>query len=106
MDLPMTHDSRAEQRIAWLRQALDDPHAPIERASTDASFRSYWRSASGGRTLILMDAPREKEDIRPWLDVADRLARAGLHAPEVHAADAELGFVLMADLGEHQYQPS
>jgi aminoglycoside/choline kinase family phosphotransferase len=102
----MTDETRAALRLAWLRQALDDPHAPIESASADASFRSYWRSASGGRTWILMDAPPEREDIRPWLDVAERLARAGLHAPEVRAADATQGFVLMADLGEHQYQPS
>jgi aminoglycoside/choline kinase family phosphotransferase len=106
MDRPMTDETRAELRLSWLRQALDDPHAPIESASADASFRSYWRSASGGRTWILMDAPPVKEDIRPWLDVAGRLGRAGLHAPEVRAADADLGFVLMADLGEHQYQPS
>jgi aminoglycoside/choline kinase family phosphotransferase len=106
MDLPMTDDARATLRLAWLRQALEDPHAPIESASADASFRSYWRSASGGRTWILMDAPPEREDIRPWLDIAGRLARAGLHAPEVHASDATQGFVLMADLGEHQYQPA
>ncbi|MGH8030459.1 MAG: aminoglycoside phosphotransferase family protein [Arenimonas sp.] len=102
----MTDDDRATLRLAWLRQALDDPHAPIESASADASFRSYWRSASGGRTWILMDAPPEREDIGPWLDIAGRLARAGLHAPEVRASDAAHGFVLMADLGEHQYQPS
>jgi aminoglycoside/choline kinase family phosphotransferase len=29
-----------------------------------------------------------------------------LHAPEVRASDAAHGFILMADLGEHQYQPS
>ena len=99
------HD-RATLRLAWLRQALGDPHAPIESASADASFRSYWRSASGGRTWILMDAPPEREDIGPWLDIAGRLARAGLHAPEVRAADTAHGFILMADLGEHPYQPS
>ena len=102
----MSDDSRGALRLSWLRPALNDPHAPIESASADASFRSYWRSASGGRTWILMDAPPEKEDIRPWLDIARRLVRAGLHAPEVRASDASLGFVLMADLGEHQYQPS
>ena len=52
-----------------------------------------------------MDAPPDKEDIRPWLDIAQRLNEAGLHAPEIHAFDAELGFILMADLGNRLYLP-
>src|SRR4249919_3837908 len=98
--------TRDEQRLAWLRQALHDPAAPLERASTDASFRSYWRSQSSGRSWILMDAPPDKEDIRPWLDVAARLVAGGLHAPDVRASDAGLGFVLMADLGDRLYLPA
>jgi aminoglycoside/choline kinase family phosphotransferase len=97
---------RDEQRLAWLRQALADPHATLARASADASFRSYWRTHSGGRTWILMDAPPDREDIHPWLDVAARLAAAGLHAPEIRASDAGAGFVLMGDLGERMYLPA
>jgi aminoglycoside/choline kinase family phosphotransferase len=96
---------RDEQRLAWLRHALGDPHAHLARASADASFRSYWRTRSGGRTWILMDAPPEREDIRPWLDIATRLLAGGLHAPVVRASDVSAGFVLMADLGERMYLP-
>jgi aminoglycoside/choline kinase family phosphotransferase len=99
-------ENRESLRLDWLQQALADPDATLERASADASFRSYWRTASGGRTWILMDAPPDKEDIRPWLDVAARLSAAGLHAPEVRASDADLGFVLMADLGDRLYLPA
>jgi len=101
----MTLPDREAQRLAWTRTALDDAQAPLERASADASFRSYWRSVSDGRTWIVMDAPPDKEDIRPWLDIAARLTAAGLHAPEIRAADADLGFVLMADLGTRLYLP-
>ena len=101
----MSDPSREQARLAWARAALGDDSARLERASADASFRSYWRSESGGRTWIVMDAPPDREDIRPWLDIARRLTRAGLHAPEVRAADAELGFVLMADLGHRLYLP-
>jgi len=52
-----------------------------------------------------MDAPPDQEDVRPWLDVGARLRHAGLHAPAVVAADAELGFVLMEDLGTRTYLP-
>lgn len=101
----MSLPSRELERLNWARDALHDPAAELERASADASFRSYWRSHSGGRTWILMDAPPDREDIRPWLDIALRLNRAGLHAPEVRASDAEAGFVLMADLGDRLYLP-
>lgn len=99
----MTVSTRDAQRLAWTRDALADPAATLDSASADASFRSYWRSHSGGRMWIVMDAPPGKEDIRPWLDIAARLAGAGLHAPHIRASDADQGFVLMADLGSRLY---
>ncbi|KFN51450.1 aminoglycoside phosphotransferase family protein [Arenimonas composti] len=101
----MALPTREELRLEWTRQALADPDAPLRRASNDASFRSYWRAESAGRSWIVMDAPPDREDIRPWLDVADRLARAGLHVPEIQAADPERGFVLMEDLGDRTLLP-
>jgi len=101
----MTSTDRQTQCLEWTRAALADPDAQLERASADASFRSYWRTVSGGRTWIVMDAPPDKEDIRPWLDIDGRLRTVGLNAPEVRAADAERGFVLMADLGTRLYLP-
>jgi aminoglycoside/choline kinase family phosphotransferase len=101
MNLP----DRETLRLAWTRAALSDPAAPLERASNDASFRSYWRTRSADRSWIVMDAPPDREDIRPWLDVAARLAKAGLHVPEVQAADPERGFVLMEDLGDRTLLP-
>jgi N-acetylmuramate 1-kinase len=101
----MTVLNRETDRLLWAQQALDDPQATLERASADASFRSYWRSFSSGKTWIVMDAPPDKEDIRPWLDIAQRLTGAGLHAPDIRAFDAELGFILMADLGNRLFLP-
>ena len=97
--------SRELARLNWTRAALDDPGASLERASADASFRSYWRTQSGGQTWIVMDAPPDLEDIRPWLDIARRLNGVGLHAPQIRAADVESGFVLMTDLGGRLYLP-
>ena len=101
MNLP----DRESLRLAWTRAALSDPHAPLVRASNDASFRSYWRTRSADRSGIVLDAPPDREDIRPWLDVAARLARAGLHVPEIQAADPDRGFVLMEDLGDRTLLP-
>ena len=87
-------------------EASASPALAIEPASADASFRSYWRvRAAGGRTQIVMDAPPDKENLGPWLDIGARLRGCGLHAPEVFAVDREHGFVLMEDLGTRTYLP-
>ncbi len=74
----------------------------VRLASADASFRRYLRvTDTQGRTRIVMDAPPDKEDCRPFVDVAALLHGAGLNAPEVlnwHEAD---GFMLLSDLGGH-----
>lgn len=102
---PMPDTDRAEQRLSWTRQALSDPGLSLQVASADASFRSYWRAHGGGRSWIVMDAPPGREDVGPWLEIGARLAAAGLHTPQVHAADVAAGFVLMEDLGDRLYLP-
>jgi aminoglycoside/choline kinase family phosphotransferase len=94
--------ARREQRLEFLSRALPGPWR-IAPASEDASFRRYFRVFATTGSLILMDAPPEQEDVRPWLDVDARLRAAGLRAPAVHAADPAGGFVLMEDLGPVLY---
>ena len=95
---------RAARRLAFARAALGKA-VTLERASEDASFRSYWRVRGGPRSAIVMDAPPDREDLGPWLDIAARLRTAGLHAPEVLAQDAAHGFLLLSDLGTRTYLP-
>ena len=102
----METTSREQARLEWTRHALGDPAATLEPASADASFRSYWRSHSGGRSHIVMDAPPDREDVGPWLDIARRLGAAGLRAPHIEAADPARGFILMSDLGDRLYLPA
>jgi N-acetylmuramate 1-kinase len=76
----------------------------IEAASADASFRRYFRiTLPDGSTRIVMDAPPEQEDCRPFLQVAALLQAAGVHVPEVYAADLTQGFLLLSDLGRTPY---
>jgi N-acetylmuramate 1-kinase len=74
-------------------------------ASADASFRSYWRVTAADRTWIVMDAPPDKENIAPWLEIGQRLRNIGLHTPQVLAVDERQGFILMEDLGNRTYLP-
>jgi aminoglycoside/choline kinase family phosphotransferase len=94
---------RAAARLAWTRSALGDQSLLLEPASSDASFRSYWRTHHDGRSWIVMDSPPAQEDPRPWLKIGQQLAAAGLHVPAVHAQDLEQGFLLIEDLGTRLY---
>jgi len=83
------------------RHGLDA--ATLAPASADASFRRYLRVGGSAGSRIVMDAPPPLEDTRPFVHVAGLLAEAGLHAPRVLEADAELGFLLLDDLGSEPY---
>jgi aminoglycoside/choline kinase family phosphotransferase len=96
-------DDRFRALDAWLRDALPGASFRVEPASTDASFRRYFRVHFDGRTLIAMDAPPGREDSRPFVHVAGLLRAAGLNAPEVLRADIERGFLLVTDLGTTSY---
>ena len=98
MSSPAT-DDRATLRLHWARRALGNADAGLERASTDAGFRSYWRSVGATPSRILMDSPPDKEDVRPWLRIRDLLEAAGVRVPQVLARDVDAGFLLLEDLG-------
>jgi aminoglycoside/choline kinase family phosphotransferase len=56
-----------------------------------------------GCTLIVMDAPPQHEDCRPFLHIAKLFEEAGTHVPHVYAQDLEQGFLLLSDLGNTTY---
>jgi aminoglycoside/choline kinase family phosphotransferase len=106
-------DLRLEQLRHWLAEQLPPlfaregwgavPAASLTAASSDASFRRYFRWEGAGRTLIVMDAPPPQEDCRPFVKVAELLAKAGVHVPQILAADLERGFLLLPDLGRQTF---
>jgi aminoglycoside/choline kinase family phosphotransferase len=93
----------------WLA-AIAPRHALVPRslrpASSDASFRRYLRIDSAGDkggSFIVMDAPPPQEDVRPFINVAAVMQRAGLNAPRVLEQDEAQGFLLLTDLGSQLY---
>jgi aminoglycoside/choline kinase family phosphotransferase len=75
----------------------------LSAASSDASFRRYFRLDYQGQTRIAMDAPPDSEDCGPFVDVSKRLSAAGVHVPRVLASDLRQGFLLLTDLGDRPY---
>jgi N-acetylmuramate 1-kinase len=91
--------ARASERLSWAREALADPALDLVRASTDAGFRSYWRTSGHDPSRIVMDSPPDKEDARPWLRIRSLLEAGGVRVPQVLAQDLARGFLLLEDLG-------
>ncbi|HDK38023.1 MAG TPA: aminoglycoside phosphotransferase [Thiolapillus brandeum] len=88
----------------WLRTDCGLADFTLKPASEDASFRRYFRvfEADGG-TRVAMDAPPEKENCHPFVNIAQRLQQVGVHAPVIHAQDLQQGFLLLEDLGGQSY---
>lgn len=103
MSTEPTADSRLEALHDWVSDQLGCRRLKFTPASSDASFRRYFRIQAGDRSWIAMDAPPDHEDVGPFMDIAARLAGAGVHVPEILAADAERGFLLLSDLGDRPY---
>lgn len=95
----MTAPERDTQRLAFACNALERDSIQLERASSDAGFRSYWRARDGERSWVVMDSPPELEDVRPWLRLQRVLGEGGVRVPQVLAADEASGFLLLEDLG-------
>jgi len=103
------------QRLAqindWLQKELGLTDYDIKPASSDASFRRYFRiRANDGNfasyraaSLIIMDAPPFREDVAPYIRIATLMAGLDLHVPLVLEENRELGFLLLSDLGAVQY---
>ncbi|MDP3815324.1 aminoglycoside phosphotransferase family protein [Pseudomonas sp.] len=106
-------DARLKLLENWLDQQLPAlfaergwgavPAATLTSASSDASFRRYFRWQGAGRSLIVMDAPPPQENCAPFVAIAGLLAEAAINVPQILAADLERGFLLLNDLGRQTY---
>tara|TARA_B100001778_G_C18599866_1_gene636673 strand:+ start:908 stop:1882 length:975 start_codon:yes stop_codon:yes gene_type:complete len=86
----------------WVKPFFPDK-CLIEKASSDASFRSYYRVSSSDKTKIIMVAPLEQEPIDTFLDVTQRLFKADINIPKIYKVDQARGLILMSDLGSSKY---
>ncbi|MGO4309106.1 aminoglycoside phosphotransferase family protein [Pseudomonas sp. KB_15] len=106
-------DVRLQHLKVWLDEQLATlfagqdwgvvPPATLTAASSDASFRRYFRWEGGGKSFIVMDAPPPQENCKPFVDIAFLLAKSGINVPKIYAEDLERGFLLLNDLGNKTY---
>lgn len=100
-------EAKLDQRLLdldwWLSQVFAGEHFLILPASSDASFRRYFRIDLDGETYIAMDAPPDREDCTSFIHVAELFAQAGVNVPKIIAENLEAGFLLLSDLGRETY---
>jgi aminoglycoside/choline kinase family phosphotransferase len=106
-------DARLQHLKVWLDEQLAIlfaaqgwgavPPATLTAASSDASFRRYFRWEGEGKSFIVMDAPPPQENCKPFVDIAFLLAKSGINVPQIYAEDLERGFLLLNDLGNNTY---
>ncbi|EJM94921.1 MULTISPECIES: aminoglycoside phosphotransferase family protein [unclassified Pseudomonas] len=106
-------DVRLQHLKVWLDEQLATlfaeqswgavPPATLTAASSDASFRRYFRWEGGGKSFVVMDAPPPQENCKPFVDIAFLLAKSGINVPKIYAEDLERGFLLLNDLGNKTY---
>ena len=103
MEVSDASDSRLASLTQWVIEDLGFAGASIAPASVDASFRRYFRVTKDADSYIVMDAPPDKEDSGPFLQVARLLGGLNLNVPIILARDMERGFLLLSDLGSRLY---
>ncbi|MFT6034296.1 MAG: aminoglycoside/choline kinase family phosphotransferase [Arenicella sp.] len=96
-------DQRKTDIHTWLTQSLKYQVSDLQPASADASFRRYFRAVTDRGTFVVMDAPSEQEDCKPFIDAALSLSNLGLHTPQIIAHDLLKGFIVLEDLGNRTY---
>ncbi|MDM8565146.1 phosphotransferase [Candidatus Halobeggiatoa sp. HSG11] len=90
----------------WLQTELNIPEPQLVAITNDASFRRYFRVVVNGVEHIVMDAPPDKEDCQPFVNISQCLATSGLNVPKILASDLTQGFLLLTDLGSELYLPN
>jgi len=95
-------DGRLEAGLEWAKQVLGRRPSQVESVSSDASFRRYFRLKDDQQSLILMDAPPDREPLAPFIDVASRIKHC-VQVPEILSCNVEQGYLLLSDFGSHPF---
>ena len=97
----MQMNTQREQMIhTWLQTVLHSEQFEVSFLAGDASFRRYARIKLQNKTYMLMDAPPEKEDCIPFVNIDEFFDRHGVRVPHIVAKDLTLGLLLLEDFGD------
>ena len=92
-------DTRAKSIQEWLQNSLNLTINDFQPASSDASFRRYFRATHPNGSFIVMDAPPALEDVKPFIKVATLMEKSHVNVPKIHHQNIEDGFLVLDDFG-------
>ena len=95
----MLDDLRTLSMLDWLENDLLLNIDSCVPASSDASFRRYFRVKGSDGQFIVMDAPPDKENTEPFIRVAELFARSQVNVPAIFQQNRADGFLLLEDFG-------
>lgn len=96
-------DLRAEAILGWLQDSLNSVPYSFTPASSDASFRRYFRASHAQGCYIVMDAPPERENVANFVKVAQLFKQIPVNVPGIIRQDLQRGFLLLEDFGDRHY---
>lgn len=82
----------------WLEKMGID--GALTEASSDASFRHYYRLKDSMYSSIVMDSSAQKESLEPFMEITHRLREIGVRVPKTMLEDLDAGYLMMEDLGD------
>ena len=114
-------DLRTLSMLDWLENDLLLNISACAPASSDASFRRYFRVRTSGdcmtapapgsltafppkigeieQQFVVMDAPPGKENVEPFIRIAKLLAQSQVNVPHIFQQNLSDGFLLLEDFG-------
>ncbi len=101
-------DLRTITMFDWLENDLLLEIRHCEPASSDASFRRYFRvmtpdDSGQPQQFIVMDAPPTKENIEPFIRIANLLGKSEVNVPNIYQQNPIDGFLLLEDFGNRSF---
>ena len=98
----MDRSKRTDLLKSWLSKKLKIDFS-ISTASSDASFRRYFRVKTAEDIFIAMDSPPQNEPIENFLKIGNILKKNKVNVPDIFEEDKTFGFILMQDFGRDTY---
>jgi aminoglycoside/choline kinase family phosphotransferase len=95
----MPEDFRTKSMFDWLENDLSLTIIDCERASSDASFRRYFRIKTPDGQFIIMDAPPTHENTESFIRIAKLLSQSQIKVPNIYHQNLRDGFLLLEDFG-------
>jgi N-acetylmuramate 1-kinase len=95
----MIEDLRILAMRDWLENDLLLTILSCVPASSDASFRRYFRVTTPEQQFIVMDAPPAQENVEAFIKVATLLSGSQVNVPTIFQHNITDGFLLLQDFG-------